>query len=75
MDILVKQAPDNLTIEEIEIIYNKNNKDHTKTLMELWDIQEKTAPIISENTQKWNEIRDTCDSYDIEMQKIISKKK
>jgi len=75
MDILVKQAPDNLTIEEIEIIYNKNNQDHTKTLMELWDIQEKTAPIISENTQKWNKIRDTCDSYDIEMQKIISKKK
>jgi|UniRef100_A0A6C0LJA1 hypothetical protein len=75
MDTLIKQAPANMTIEEIEIIYNKNNKDQVKTLLELWDVQEKAEAIISEETQKWNDIRDTCDLYDIEMQKIISKKK
>jgi hypothetical protein len=73
MDILIKQAPANLTIEEIETVYNKNNKDQMKTLIELWDIQEKAEVIISEETKKWNEIRNTCDSYDIEMQKIMSK--
>jgi hypothetical protein len=74
MDILIQQAPANLTIEEIEAVYNKNEKDQIKTLIELWDIKEKPAVILSEKTKKWNGIRDTCDSYDMEMQKIISKK-
>ena len=27
MDILIQQAPANLTIEEIEAVYNKNEKE------------------------------------------------
>ena len=34
MDILIQQAPANLTIEEIETVYNKNNKDQMKTLID-----------------------------------------
>ncbi len=74
MDILIKQAPQELTLEEIEIAYENNNKDYIKTLVELWNIKEKQEPELSKETKKWNEIRDTCDSYDMEMQKIMSKK-
>ncbi len=74
MDILIMQAPAKFTVDEIELIYNKNDKDIVKSLTELWEIAEQVE-VINENTQKWNKIRDTCDSYDIEMQKIISRQK
>ena len=74
MDVLMKQAPVGLSIEEIEKVYNKNDKDVVKTLSELWELEEQVE-IIDEDTEKWNKIRDTCDSYDLEMQKIIYKQK
>jgi hypothetical protein len=74
MDVIINQAPDNYTKEEIEIIYNKNNKDSVKTLAELWDIKEEIINI-DEKTEKWNNIRETCDAFDTEMQKIMSKRK
>lgn len=73
MDNLIIQAPSHLSREEIEEIYKKNNNDTLKTLEELWNIEVKT-PNLSENTIKWNNIRDTCDSFDIEMQKKMFKK-
>jgi hypothetical protein len=74
MDVIIKQAPDNFTNEEIENIYNKNNQDVVKTLAELWDIQEETIHI-DEKNEKWNNIRETCDAFDSEMQKLMSKRK
>jgi hypothetical protein len=74
MDNILKQAPDNFTIEEIESIYNKNNQDVGKTLAILWDIEEEVKNI-DEKTDKWNNIRETCDAYDTEMKKIMSKRK
>jgi superoxide dismutase len=70
MDNLMNQVPDNLSREEVEIVYNKHNKDIIKTLEELWDIKTETKNL-SENTIKWNNIRETCDSFDIEMQKNL----
>ena len=40
---------------------------------ELWNIDVKT-PNLSEDTIKWNNIRETCDSFDIEMQNKMFKK-
>jgi DNA repair ATPase RecN len=74
MDNILKQAPDNYTIQEIESIYNKYNQDVGKTLALLWDIEEEVKDI-DEKTDKWNKIRDTCDAYDTEMKKIMSKRK
>jgi hypothetical protein len=74
MDFIIKQAPDNFTKEDIENIYNKNNQDVSKTLAELWDIKEEIVNI-DEKTDKWNKIRETCDAYDSEMQKLMSKRK
>jgi hypothetical protein len=72
MDIIIKQAPANLTKEEIEIIYNKNNNDIVNTLAELWDIVD--DKIIPPKT-KWDNIRETCDAYDLEMEKVMKRNK
>jgi hypothetical protein len=70
MDILIQQAPANLTIEEIEKIYIKNDKNVINTLAELWEIVDNK--VIPPKT-KWDDIRDTCDAYDSEMAKIMKK--
>jgi hypothetical protein len=72
MDIIIKQAPANLTKEEIEIIYNKNNNDIVNTLAELWDIVDNK--IIPPKT-KWESMRETCDAYDLEMEKVMKRNK
>jgi hypothetical protein len=72
MDIIIKQAPANLTKEEIEIIYNKNNNDIVNTLAELWDIVD--DKIIPPKT-KWDNMRETCDAYDLEMEKVMKRNK
>jgi hypothetical protein len=73
MENLMNQVPDNLSWEEVEIVYNKNNQDFLKTLEELWDI-EPNVKNLNEKTIKWNNIRDTCDSFDMEMKNKISRK-
>lgn len=68
MDILLKQAPDGISNEIINEVYDKNNNDITKTLMELWDIKDNIKP---KDFSKWDEIRETCDAYDNEMTKML----
>ena len=70
MDSLIQQAPSHLTIEEIEIVYNKNDSNVINTLAELWNISDNT--IIPPKT-KWDDIRETCDAYDLEMAKVMKK--
>ena len=72
MDVLIQQAPANLTIEEIEMVYNKNNNDMIKTLEELWGI---TDSRVEQPKTKWDDIRETCDAYDSEMQKVMKRLK
>jgi hypothetical protein len=70
MDSLIQQAPSHLTIEEIEIVYNKNDSNVINTLAELWNISDNT--VIPPKT-KWDDIRETCDAYDSEMAKVMKK--
>ena len=70
METLIQQAPPNLTIEEIEVVYNKNEKNIINTLAELWDIADN---IIIPPKTKWDDIRETCDAYDSEMAKVMKK--
>ncbi len=72
MDEIIRQAPLNISIEKIEEIYEKNNKNAINTLMELWDIKETTIEIQKSKEQlKWDEVRDICDEFDTEMYKQI----
>lgn len=72
MEGLLLQAPAGLTKEFINEIYNKNNNDVAKTLMELWEIPEEKQKVQTEKQKNWNEIRQTCDAYDSELSRLIS---
>jgi hypothetical protein len=76
MEEVISQAPEHISKEYIETIFKKNNENVIDTLIELWDIE---APKDTTNSNpeeidlttpenKWTNIRDVCDSYDLEMQ-------
>ena len=75
MDEVIKQAPENMKYEDIEIIYNKNDKNVLNTLIELWNVQDKSIKNITETQCKWEGIREICDDYDKEMNKFLDKTK
>jgi hypothetical protein len=43
MDEVIKQAPDNISVEEIEVIFKKNKENVIDTLIDLWNIEVKDA--------------------------------
>ncbi len=67
IDEIIRQAPVGITNDEIVRIYEKNNWDKMRTLMELWDIVEKKE----KKKDNWDDIRDICDAHDIEMGKMM----
>jgi hypothetical protein len=77
MDEIIKQAPMNISKETIEDVYEKNNKDPIKTLMELWEISEvsETKSEKSKVQLKWDEVREICDEFDNEMYNQIRNNK
>ena len=94
MDEVIKQAPNNIAVEDIEAIFKKNNENIIDTLIDLWNIEVKDAakaakPKNDEALEaedkadfdftnpetKWDNIRDICDSYDIEMQAHLNRLK
>jgi hypothetical protein len=76
MDEVMKQAPDNISREEIEIIFKKNDENITDTLIDLWKLDvPKSTTEPKTATDKWANIRDVCDSYDLEMQSHLKRMK
>lgn len=67
MEVILKQAPIGISDEIIKEIFDKNNNDINKTLMELWDIPEEAE----KKKSKWDEVRETCDAYDNEMKRML----
>ena len=70
MDELIRQAPLNMDDKTIKEIYEKNGGNYMNSLMELWDLKD----VKKENKHsEWDEIRETCDVFDGEMNKLMSK--
>jgi hypothetical protein len=72
MEQVIQQAPANMLVEDIEVIFNKNNSNINDTLTELWDI-DMSSFIRRREPNKWDEIRETCDAYDYEMKNMMDK--
>jgi hypothetical protein len=88
LEEVISQAPDNISKEDIEVIFKKNNENVIDTLVDLWDLEAPNAPnapnTANESTEKdiidlktdehkWANIRDICDSYDLEMQTQLNR--
>jgi coenzyme F420-reducing hydrogenase delta subunit len=71
MEEVYKQAPEGISYEEVEKIFNDNKQDVLKTLIELWKIPQDNIKNISEESSKWADIRNTCDDFDNEMKKVL----
>lgn len=72
MEELIRQAPANIDEGLIKEIFDKNNGNILNSLMELWDIKEVENKETKEQ-KEWGEIRETCDIFDGEMNKMMSK--
>jgi hypothetical protein len=77
MDEVINQAPDNISKEDIEVIFKRNNENVINTLVDLWNLdvskskntnEENEEIDLNDPTNKWANIRNICDSYDLEMQ-------
>jgi len=75
MEEVFKQSPINMTYEEVETIFLKNEKNVLETLGELWKLDNKTVINIGIDDSKWNDIRSVCDSFDNEMQNTLKRNK
>jgi hypothetical protein len=100
MDEVIKQAPSDIAVEDIEVIFKKNNENVLDTLFDLWNIEVKDAKSAksaksakkdNDETEavdeddaeldftnpetKWENIRNICDAYDIEMQAHLNRLK
>ena len=71
MEGIIRQAPINVSQETIKEIYEKNGGDATKTLMELWEIAEVPKKAIDNIQENWKRVRETCDDFDGEMNKMM----
>jgi hypothetical protein len=72
MEQVIQQAPANISVEDIEVVFNKNNSNINDTLTELWDI-DMSSFVPRRERNKWDEIRETCDAYDYEMKIMMDK--
>lgn len=76
MEEVMKQAPEHISKEDIEIVFKKNNENVIDTLIDLWELDvPKTDAELNEKGGKWANIRDVCDSFDLEMQTQINRMK
>ena len=80
MEELIKQAPENITYNELEIIFLRNNKNIVDTLTEVWNIPVNNVnnsdnSYNKDNKDKWKTIRETYDEIDKEMYNVIKNSK
>lgn len=71
MDELINQAPANIDEKIIKEIYDKNEGNVMNSLMELWEIKDKVKEQTKEQ-KEWDEIRETCDIFDGEMNNMMA---
>lgn len=74
MDELIKQAPENMNYNDLEIIFLRNNKNIVDTLAEVWNIPVNNINN-NDNKDKWKMIRETYDEIDKEMYNVIKNSK
>jgi len=74
MEDIIRQTPKNISYEKVKEIYEKNDRDKLKTLMEIWDIKDENEGKKDKDDiqMKWDDIRETCDAFDNEMTRIMN---
>ena len=71
MDEVIKQAPSNISDDEIKEIFLKNDSNITNTLAELWLLEKPKEKELND----WDKRRKLLDEMEEECYKFINKKK
>ena len=78
MEEILQQAPEGITREYIETIYEKHEGNIANILAELWNVEEAPRKNRNESVEdmerkkKFAEVRDICDAFDAEMEKQMN---
>lgn len=74
MEDIIRQAPKHISYEKVKEIYERNDRDKLRTLMEIWDIKDEIEVKKDKDDiqMKWDDIRETCDAFDNEMTRIMN---
>ena len=74
MEEVIKQAPNNMLLEDIEIIFKKNNENVLDTLFDLWNIDvKKTTDIIKETIEEGTEANINNNDIDLDLIDPVNK--
>lgn len=75
---ILSQSPEGITIEQVKELYEKLNGNTVEILSELWNIEtsikNQAFDEKKKEKDKWNNIRDICNSYEEEMEKYMKNK-
>ncbi len=69
--IILQQAPEGIELTDVETLYEKHKGNSSDILTELWNIPKPPVKNKSCKENKWNEIRDICDSLHEEYDKLM----
>jgi hypothetical protein len=65
--MVLKQAPPSATTDDVAAALEASHNDIGAAIALLWNIQ----PPKEKPKDKWQEMREICDAYEIEMQKAL----
>ena len=72
---VLQQAPYGIEEEEVKKLLQEHDGDCLKVLTYLWKIKEDNKNEKRESEQKWDNIRDICNSYEEEMENFMKSKR
>ena len=77
IELVFQQAPEGVSREQIKEYLENNDGDCLKVLSILWELREDVVSNVKvdEKQQKWEDIREICNSYEREMQSFMSSNK
>ena len=73
MEGILKQAPNETTINQVEDLLKKYDGNIPDVLAELWEIKPGIKKEEDSKQHKWTEIRELCNEFDLEMDKYMKK--
>ena len=70
LESILMQCPAHVTLDDVSQAWERHEGDVNNILAEFWNVPNKEGKKVSDVQKKWNEIRDICDSFDAELDRV-----
>jgi|694.fasta_scaffold00020_77 hypothetical protein len=72
IESILQQAPEGVTQEQVEALYNKHEGNSVAVLSELWNLPADIKNVAyNEEKDKWKNMREICQAHEEEMEKFM----